>query len=127
MTRLTLAVADRMVDAALLEGQRLGLQPLCVAVMDAGGHVLVLKRNERASLIRPQIASAKASSVLGMGFGGRELARRAELMPGGVLIRDEAGEILGAIGISGDTSDNDELCALAGVNAAGLAPDAGNR
>jgi uncharacterized protein GlcG (DUF336 family) len=145
MTRLTLAVADRMIDAALLEGQRLKFQPLCVAVMDAGGHVLALKRNERASLIRPQIASAKASSVLGMGFGGRELARRAELMPGffnalshltngsmlavpgGVLIRDEAGEILGAIGISGDTSDNDELCALAGINATGLIPDAGNR
>jgi uncharacterized protein GlcG (DUF336 family) len=145
MPRLTLAIADRMVDAALLEGQRLGLQPLCVAVLDAGGHLLALKRDERASLLRPQIANGKASSVLGMGFGGRELARRAELMPaffgalsdlaggnmlpvpGGVLVRDEAGEILGAIGISGDTSDNDECCALAAINAAGLVADTGQR
>ncbi|WP_397453265.1 heme-binding protein [Pseudomonas sp. NA-150] len=144
MNRLTLAVADRMVDEALREGQRQGFHPLCVAVLDAGGHLLALKRDERASLLRPQIASGKASSVLGMGFGGRELARRAELMPaffgalgnlatgnmlpvpGGVLIRNEAGEILGAIGISGDTSDNDERCALVAINAAGLMPDAGN-
>jgi uncharacterized protein GlcG (DUF336 family) len=144
MTRLTLAVADRMVDAALSEGARLGLQPLCVAVLDGGGHLLALKRDERASLLRPQIASGKASSVLGMGFGGRELARRAERMPaffgalsdlaggnmlpvpGGVLIRAASGDILGAIGISGDTSDNDELCALAAVAGAGLVGDGGS-
>ncbi|WPP02057.1 heme-binding protein [Pseudomonas sp. HR96] len=143
MTRLTLAVADRMVDAALLEGTRLQLQPLCVAVLDAGGHLLALKRDERASLLRPQIANGKASSVLGMGLGGRELARRAERMPaffnalsdlaagnmvpvaGGVLIRAEHGEVLGAIGISGDTSDNDERCALAAVEACGLLGDGG--
>ncbi|MDE1164866.1 MAG: heme-binding protein [Pseudomonas sp.] len=145
MTRLTLAQADRMVDAALQEGQRQGFAPLCVAVLDAGGHLLALKRDERASLLRPQIASGKASSVLGMGFGGRELARRAQLMPaffnalsdlaggnmlpvpGGVLIRDGQGEIVGAIGISGDTSDNDERCALAGVEAAGWVADSGQQ
>lgn len=144
MTRLTLAVADRMVDAAFTEGARQGFQPLCVAVLDAGGHLLALKRDERASLLRPQIANGKASSVLGMGFGGRELARRAERMPiffgalsalaggnmvpvpGGVLIRNDAGEILGAMGISGDTSDNDELCALAAIKAAGLTADTGD-
>jgi uncharacterized protein GlcG (DUF336 family) len=113
-------------------------------VLDAGGHLLTLKRDERASLLRPQIANGKASSVLGMGFGGRELARRAERMPaffgalsdlargnmlpvpGGVLIRNAAGEIVGAIGISGDTSDNDEHCALAAVAAVGLVADAGS-
>lgn len=144
MQRLTLPVADRIIEEAFQEGQRQGFQPLCVAILDAGGHLLALKRDERASLLRPQIASGKASSVLGMGFGGRELARRAELMPGffsalgnlaggnmlpvpgGVLIRNEAGEIIGAIGISGDTSDNDERCALAGINSVGLLPDAGN-
>lgn len=143
MQRLTLTVADRMVDAALREGQRQGFQPLCVAVLDAGGHLLALKRDERASLLRPQIASGKASSVLGMGFGGRELARRAERMPaffsalgnlaggnmlpvpGGVLIRDQTGQILGAIGISGDTSDNDECCALVAIDSAGLVADTG--
>ncbi len=143
MQQLTLAQANHMVDATLNEGRRLGLAPLCAAVLDAGGHLLVLKRDERASLLRPQIASGKASSVLGMGFGGRELARRAQLMPaffaavsdlaggnmlpvpGGVLIRNGQGDIVGAIGVSGDTSDNDELCALAGVQAAGLIADAG--
>lgn len=143
MHRLTLAAASLMVDAALAEAQRLELAPMCVAVMDAGGHVLALKRDERASLLRPQIASAKAASVLGMGFGGRQLAKRAAAMPafftalsalaggnmvpvaGGVLIRDTGGEVLGAIGISGDTSDNDERCALAGVGAADLIADAG--
>lgn len=143
MNRLTLEMASRMVDVALAEGERLGLQPLCVAVLDQGGHLLALKRDHRSSLLRPQIAMGKAASVLGMGFGGRELARRAAAMPaffnalsdlaggnmvpvpGGVLLRNEAGEVLGAIGISGDTSDNDELCALAGVAVTGLFPDSG--
>ncbi|BAN48289.1 heme-binding protein [Metapseudomonas resinovorans] len=143
MHKLTLETAETMVDVALAEGDRLGLQPLCVAVLDTGGHLLVLKRNEHASLLRPQIATGKAASVLGMGFGGRELARRADLMPaffnalsdltgghmlpvpGGVLIRNSHGEILGALGISGDTSDNDELCAIAGVTATGLTCDTG--
>ncbi|MDH4653841.1 heme-binding protein [Pseudomonas sp. BN606] len=143
MRRLTLELASLMVDAALAEGRRLALQPLCVAVLDSGGQPLALKRDERASLLRPQIASGKAASVLGMGFGGRELARRAAAMPaffnalsdlaggqmlpvpGGVLVRNGGGEILGAIGISGDTSDNDERCAIAGVLAAHLVPDTG--
>lgn len=144
MSKLTLAQATTLVDAALAEARLRELQPLCVAVLDAGGHVLALKRDERASLLRPQIAHGKAASVLGMGFGGRELARRAALMPvffnalsdlaggnmvpvpGGVLIRDAGGEIIGAVGISGDTSDNDERCALAGVQAAGLIADCGS-
>jgi uncharacterized protein GlcG (DUF336 family) len=144
MTRLTLAIADRMADEALREGARQGFAPLCVAVLDAGGHLLVLKRDERASLLRPHIANGKASSVLNMGFGGRELARRAERMPaffgalsdlaggnmvpvpGGVIIRDEGGEILGAIGITGDTSDHDECCALAAIVAVGLSADTGD-
>jgi len=143
MDRLTLEMASRIVDVALAEGERLGLQPLCVAVLDQGGHLLAVKRDHRASLLRPQIAVGKAASVLGMGFGGRELAKRAAAMPaffnalsdlaggnmvpvpGGVLLRNRAGEVLGAIGISGDTSDNDELCALVGVADTGLIPDTG--
>lgn len=144
MNRLTLNHANRLIEAALAEGQRLQLAPLCVAVLDTGGHLLALQRDERASLLRPQIATGKAAGVLGMGFGGRELARRAAKMPaffnalsdltggqmvpvpGGVLILDAAGEILGAVGISGDTSDNDELCAIAGVRALELIPDTGD-
>lgn len=143
MNRITLSQANRIIEAALAEGLRLQLAPLCVAVLDAGGHLLALQRDERASLLRPQIATGKAAGALGMGFGGRELARRAANMPaffnalsdlaggqmvpvpGGVLIRDADGEILGAVGITGDTSDNDELCAIAGVRAVELAPDTG--
>lgn len=140
---LTLAQASQIIDAALSEGGVRGFQPLCVAVLDSGGHLLALKRDERASTGRPDVTIAKASGCLAMGFGGRELARRAQAMPafiaalnnvfpkgllpvpGGVLIRDAAGVLLGAVGISGDTSDHDEQCALAGIAAAGLVAETG--
>ena len=140
---LTLEHASRIVDGALAEGAQRGFKPLCVIVLDAGGHALALKRDERASISRPEIATAKAAGCLGMGFGGREIAKRAAAVPGfiaalngifpkgilpvpgGVLIRDETGAIVGAVGISGDTSDNDELCAIAGIKTAGLVADTG--
>jgi uncharacterized protein GlcG (DUF336 family) len=140
---LTLDQASRIVDAALGEGRDRGFQPLCAVVLDAGGHALTLKRDERASISRPEIATAKAAGCLGMGFGGREIAKRAQAVPafiaalntifpkgilpvpGGVLIRDGAGGLIGAVGISGDTSDNDEICAVAGIEAAGLVADTG--
>jgi uncharacterized protein GlcG (DUF336 family) len=140
---LTVGLAGTIVDAALAEGATRGFRPLCVAVLDAGGHLLALKRDERASIYRPEIAVGKAAGCLGMGFGGRELARRAQAMPaffgavagvfpkgiipvaGGVLIRDAQGALLGAVGVTGDTSDNDEVCAVAGIQAAGLAADTG--
>jgi uncharacterized protein GlcG (DUF336 family) len=140
---LTLEQASIIVDAALAEGNARSLAPLCIVVLDTGGHALALKRDDRASIGRPEIATAKAAGCLGMGFGGRELARRAANMPafftalasafpkgivpvpGGVLIRDAGGALLGAVGVTGDTSDNDELCALAGIAAAGLTADTG--
>ena len=140
---LTLEQAAAIVDTALAEGARRGFAPLCVVVLDAGGHPLVLKRLEQASISRPEIATAKAAGCLGMGFGGREIARRAQAapafyatlapilpkgivpVPGGVLIRDSQSVLLGAVGVSGDTSDNDELCAVAGIRAVGLVPDTG--
>jgi uncharacterized protein GlcG (DUF336 family) len=140
---LTLSQAERIVDAALRFGAEKGMQPLCVVVLDAGAHVLALKRDERASISRPEIAIGKAAGCLGMGFGGRELARRAQSVPsffaaiaasfprgivpvpGGVLIRDASGALLGAVGVSGDTSDNDEACAVAGVAAVGFVADTG--
>lgn len=143
MSGLTLTDATSIAQAALGAARDGEIAPLCVTVLDAGGHVLVTMRDQRASLYRPAIATAKAAGCLGMGFGGREVARRAAAMPnfytavstvtggglvpvaGGVLIRDAAGALLGAIGISGDTSDNDELCALAGIRAAGLIADTG--
>jgi uncharacterized protein GlcG (DUF336 family) len=143
MSKLTLAQAATITDAALAEGRKRNLLPLTVVVLDAGGHTVAVKREDGASILRPQLAGAKAWGTLGMGFGSRELARRAQANPsffntlaamtdgnmvpvhGGVLIRDQGGEIIGAVGISGDVSDADEACALAGIEAAGLAADAG--
>ncbi len=143
MSRLTLAAASTLVDAALAEARRQGFSPLAVAVLDAGAHLVALKREDEASLMRPQIAIAKATGALGMGYGSRELAKRANAAPvfysalfaisggamapspGGVLIRDADGQVIGAVGISGDTGDADEACAIAGVAAAGFTPDPG--
>ena len=140
---LTLDEANRIVDSALAEGRNRGFQPLCVVVLDPGGHALALMRDEHASISRPEIATAKAAGCLGLGFGGREIAKRAQAapsfitalneifpkgiipVPGGVLIRDTAGALLGAVGISGDTSENDEICAVAGIKAANLVADTG--
>lgn len=140
---ITLAAASTIVDATLAKGAALNFAPLCVVVLDAGGHALALKRDERASISRPEIATAKAAGCLGMGFGGREIAKRAAAVPnfiaalntifpkgilpvpGGVLVRDAQGALIGAVGVSGDTSDNDEICAIAGIVAAGLVADTG--
>jgi uncharacterized protein GlcG (DUF336 family) len=144
MDRLTLQTASLIADKSLEKGRELGFAPLTVAVLDAGGHIKLLKREDGASLLRPEIATGKAWGVLGMGFGGRELARRAAKMqmffgalsdlsggkmvpvPGGVLIRSASGEVLGSVGISGDASENDEVCAVHGIKAAGLVPDTGD-
>jgi len=141
--RLTLAAASTIVDEALAKARQDSLQPMCVVVLDAGGHVLVTKREETASLLRPQIATAKAAGALGMGMGSRAIAQRAAQSPtfynavfaisaggmapspGGVLIRNDAGEIIGAVGVSGDKPDADEAIALSGIAAAGLLADPG--
>ncbi len=143
MTALTLDQASTIVDKALEKGRELKLQPLTVVVLDAGGQLKALKREDGSSLLRPEIAGGKAWGVLGMGFGGREFARRATAnpvflqalmaasggrivpVPGGVLIRD-AGGIIGSVGISGDTSDKDEACAVYGIICAGLVADTGD-
>ena len=142
MSQLTLAQASVIVDKALEHGHTLKLKPLTVVVLDAGGHMVAMKREDKSSLLRRQIAEGKAWGTLGMGFGGREFARRAQtgplfltaLMaasegrvvpaPGGVLIKS-GGEVIGAVGISGDVSDNDEAAAVFGIKAAGLEPDTG--
>ena len=139
MTRLTLAHASDMITAAFAHGATLGLKPLCVAVLDAGGHVIALQRQDRASTLRPAIAIAKASAALGLGMSSRKIADMATDRPtfvaalgaiaphgvvpaaGGVIIVDADGDPIGALGVTGDTSDNDEACALAGIAAAGLA------
>jgi len=143
VSNLTLAQADIISNAALANARKLGFAPMTVAVLDAGGHVVVLKREDGASIMRPELATAKAWGALGMGFGGRELARRAQKMPaffealnsisdgrmapvaGSALLRDAARKVVGAVGVSGDTSDNDELCLISAVRDAGLTPDTG--
>ena len=145
MTALTLVQAATIVDQALAKGRELNLQPLTVVVLDAGGQLKAMKRDDGSSLLRPEIAIGKAWGTLGMGFGGREFARRAAAnpvflqalmaasggrivpVPGGVLIRGgEGGEVVGAVGISGDISDKDEICAVHGIESAGLVPDTGD-
>jgi uncharacterized protein GlcG (DUF336 family) len=139
MPRLTLDQASTIVEAALHKGKELGLAPLSVAVLDAGGHLVAFKRQDGSGILRFDIAFGKAWGALGMGMGSRALAARAETqpsfivaiaaasggrvvaVPGGVLIVDAAGETIGAVGISGDLSDQDEACGLAGIAAAGLA------
>ena len=140
---LTLAQASTIVDIALATARDLELVPMTVAVLDAGGHLVAFKREDRSGILRYDIAYGKAWGALGMGFGSRTLASRAAKTPqfftmlaaasggrmvsnpGGVLIRDAGGTIIGACGISGDTSDKDEMCAIAGIEAAGLKADPG--
>ena len=135
---VTLAQASTIVDVALKKGRETNCAPLTVAVLDAGGHLVAFKREDRSGILRFDIAYGKAWGALGMGFGSRELADRAGKnplffgvlatvshgrlvpAPGGVLVKDTGGAVLGAVGISGDTSDKDEVCAVAGIEAAGL-------
>lgn len=137
MTRITLDEANQIIAAALAKGRELMLKPLCVAVLDPGGTVIALQREDRASTLRPDIAVGKASGALGLGISSRKIgemaaerptfvASLASLAKGGIIpaaggiIVTRGGEVAGAVGITGDTSDNDEACAIAGVLAAGL-------
>lgn len=137
---LSLASARIIVETVLRKGHELGLGPLTAAVLDPGGHLVALNRDDGSGILRPEIAIGKAWGVLGLGLPARELARRAERMPeffaalnamsggkvvpvpGGVLIGSPGRVVVGAVGVSGDTSDQDEACALHGVRAAGLRP-----
>lgn len=143
MSVLTLELASRIVDTALLRAAQLGLKPVTIAVLDAGGHLVAFKRQDSSGILRPEIAQGKAWGALGMGLGSRALAQRAEIapaffvslasashgrlfpVPGGVLIRGSSHEVLGAVGVSGDSPDNDEACAVRGIEDAGLSADPG--
>ena len=143
MTALTLTAANTIVEAAFAKGAELKLRPLGVSVLDAGGHLVAFQRQDGASLLRPQMSAGKAFGALAIGMGSRRLEAFAKERPhlvagisdvsergivpvaGGVLIRDETGTIVGAVGISGDTSDNDEAAAIAGIEAAGFTADPG--
>jgi uncharacterized protein GlcG (DUF336 family) len=137
---ITLEQAIEVASGTLARGREQDAKPLTVVVLDTGGHVVVTYREDRSGILRVQIATGKAWGALGMGVSSRELARRAANnppfaaamsaasegrmipVPGGVLIRRD-GDIVGAVGVSGDTSEVDEACAVAAVRAAGLEPE----
>ena len=141
MPQMTLDLAVAIVDGSLAKGRDIACAPLTVAVLDAGGHIVALKRQDDSGILRVEIAVGKAYGALGFGVGGRELREKNPKFmagvistapngmvpaPGGVLIRDpDTGRIIGACGISGDTGERDEECAVAGIEGLGLRADPG--
>ena len=140
---ITLEQARTIVDAALAHGTEQGFNPLTVAVLDPGGALVALGRQDGSGHLRPDIATAKAWGVLGLGMTNRAIAARAAdspafftsvaalaggrifAVPGGVFVRDAGGGLLGAVGVPGDASLNDEAAAVAGIAAAGLVAQTG--
>jgi len=140
MHRLTLAQANALIDAAFARGAELGLKPLTATILDPGGHMIACQRQDAASTLRVRLAQGKAAGALALGVSSRTIGEMALDRPhfvaaidamdfggmvpaaGGIIITDGVGTILGAIGITGDTSDNDEACALAAIEQAGLKP-----
>ncbi|MCD2449599.1 heme-binding protein [Methylicorpusculum oleiharenae] len=138
MTSLTLEKANTIINIALATARTLNLAPLTVVVLDDAGHLKAMQREDGSTMIRQQVATAKAWGSVSMGMSSRSLADVAEQrpnfmtalvniadgkvmpVPGGILIRDHDNRIIGAVGISGDVSDEDERCAIAGVKAAGF-------
>ncbi|MEC4750240.1 heme-binding protein [Methylomicrobium sp. Wu6] len=135
---LTLEKANLIIQTAIAKARELKMAPLTVVVLDAAGHLKAMQREDGASMIRQEIATAKAWGAVSMGVSSRSLAgvavQRPDFMnslitlsqgkvmpvPGGVLIRDKDNQLIGAIGISGDVSDQDERCAISGIEAAGF-------
>lgn len=140
---LTLVQAQTILSTALAHATEHGFKPLAIAILDSRGAQKLFAAQDGTSLKRGEIATGKAHGAVAMGIGSRALHKMAldrpyfveaathavggllVPVPGGVLIRDGAGELVGAVGISGDTSDNDEAAAVAGIEAAGLKADTG--
>ncbi|MCR8725350.1 GlcG/HbpS family heme-binding protein [Frigidibacter sp. ROC022] len=138
MAEITLRKAKTIIKAALAEAKTRGFNPLAVVVLDAGGHLKAAEREDATSAGRAAVAEAKAYGAVMLGMSGSALRDRAEIapqfvsaangvfggklvpVPGGVLVRDSKGALIGAVGVSGDTSDNDAIAAMAGITAAGL-------
>ncbi len=136
---LTLEKANHIIHSAIIKARHLKMSPLTVVVLDSAGQLKALQREDGATVIRQQIATAKAWGAVNMGISSRSLAAVAEHrpdfmnalitiaegqimpVPGGVLIRDkQTNAIIGSVGISGDSSEQDERCAIAGIEAAGF-------
>jgi uncharacterized protein GlcG (DUF336 family) len=137
---ISLETAKAITAGVRAAGKERRLKPLTVVVLDAGGHVLSVEREDGSSNNRFEIAFGKAYGALALGMGSRSLMARAEQqpyfinsaaaaiggklvpVPGGVLVKDENGAVVGCVGVSGDTSDNDELAAISGIERASLVP-----
>jgi uncharacterized protein GlcG (DUF336 family) len=137
---ISLETAKAITAGVRAAGKERGLKPLTVVVLDAGGHVLSVEREDGSSNNRFEIAFGKAYGALALGMGSRSLMARAEQqpyfinsaaaaiggklvpVPGGVLVKDENDAVVGCVGVSGDTSDNDELAAISGIESASLVP-----
>ena len=137
---ISLETAKTITSGVRAAGREYGLKPLTVVVLDAGGHVISVEREDGSANNRFEIAFGKAYGALALGMGSRSLMARAEQqpyfissaaaaiggrlipVPGGVLVKDGTGEVVGCVGVSGDTSDNDELAAVSGIKAASLVP-----
>lgn len=143
MSALTLELCRAIADKALATGREKGMKPLGIVILDARGATRLTLVEDGNAPLRADIAHGKAHGCVAVGVGGRTLERMAKErphfigalggltkdrltpVPGGVLIRDGQGAIVGAVGVSGDTSDNDEVCAVAGIEAAGFKADVG--
>jgi uncharacterized protein GlcG (DUF336 family) len=135
---MDLDTARTIIAGARAHGSSAGFKPLTVVVLDAGGHVMAVEREDGSSMKRFEIGYGKAHGALSLGMGSRSIMGRAEQqpyfiaavtaavggalvpVPGGVLVRDEGGDLVGAVGVTGETSDNDEAAAVAGIEGAGL-------
>ena len=137
-TRINLQKANTVIAAAFAKGKELGLKPLSCVVTDAGGHVIAFQRQDGTSFMRLEIALGKAAGALALGVNSRRIGEMAQERPifvanlckvagkgilpaaGGVIVTGADGAPIGAVGVTGDTSDNDETCAFAAIAAAGL-------
>lgn len=142
MAKLTLDNARKILEAAAAHGAEIDTKPLTIAVLDAGGHLVAFWRQDGSPTLRPEVAMGKAKTCIGLGMSSRKAGEAAKERPeffgalasladggvvpaaGGVMIQDGNGETVGAVGISGDLSDRDEACAIAGVEAAGFKAEA---
>jgi len=142
MSSITYKQTQTIIDATLAKGAEMGLKPLSVVVLDAGGHPLAFARQDGAAPGRFEIARGKAYGAVMLGMSGSAQMSRAEAqayfmaavngayggkvipVPGGILVKDDAGSVIGAVGVTGDTSDNDAEAGMAGLAAAGLAGEA---
>lgn len=138
MTTITLAQANQIIAAALQRGRELTAPPLAVVVLDAGGHLVAAQREDGCTLLRTTIALGKAWGALGLGASSAQIGEMAAQrpllfqalsemsggrivpVPGGILVGDAGSGFAGAVGVSGATSEMDEICALSGVETAGL-------